>query len=65
MMKKDGFVADSQLPIVLTCPECAWKIQGTDVDSLQREKQFHAMFQCPLPVRVSEPARPRQSAAVR
>ena len=51
-------------PIVLTCPECSWKINGTDVDLLQREKQSHGMFECPLPVK-HQSGRSLEAVAVR
>jgi hypothetical protein len=36
-------------PMTFLCPNCSWRASGTDVEALHREKNTHAMFECPLP----------------
>jgi hypothetical protein len=42
-----GFQLDH--PHVFLCPNCTWRAEGDDLNQLRREKDQHAMYECPLP----------------
>lgn len=34
---------------VVLCPNCRWSARGEDERALNEAKDFHAMYECPLP----------------
>ena len=34
---------------VVLCPNCRWSARGADEQALSEAKDFHAMYECPLP----------------
>jgi hypothetical protein len=35
--------------IVVLCPNCRWSAQGANEQELKAAKDYHGMYECPLP----------------
>jgi len=38
---------------VVLCPNCRWSAQGDNEQELKAAKDYHAMYECPLPATAS------------
>lgn len=34
---------------IVLCPNCRWSAQGANEQELKAAKDYHAMYECPLP----------------
>jgi len=34
---------------IVLCPNCRWSAQGANEQELRAAKDYHAMYECPLP----------------